>query len=180
MVCCNPSCRFLEAARNQRAISSARRNRSNTSFESNRPRDVKQTKSSRCSISPPSTSSAIAARASSIASSPNFAASSRKLTPRVSRSPRKKLSSKAAWGETAVRSKPAAHVLFQGIRGRKSHRLDVRRSRSQHRMRVHAKAEVGEPRPILQVVPRLETLAREVGNLILRNPRRCSRSQAAR
>ena len=40
------------AVENQRAISSARMNFSNTSFESNRPRAVKRTKSPGCSISP--------------------------------------------------------------------------------------------------------------------------------
>jgi len=43
-------------------------------------------------------------------------------------------------------------VLFQGVSGRKPHRFDVWRGRSQHRMRVHAKTEVRLPRPILQIV----------------------------
>src|SRR5271156_5777006 len=37
-------------------------------------------------------------------------------------------------------------------------------------MRVYAETEVGLPRPIFQVMPRLAALAREVGNFIMRNP----------
>src|SRR5580704_7269949 len=42
-----------------------------------------------------------------------------------------------------------AHVLFQRIRGRKSHRVDVWSSRSQHRVRVYTKTEIRLPGPIL-------------------------------
>ena len=95
-------------------------------------------------------------RTFSTASSPKFAASSRRFTPRVSRSPRKKLSSNAARRETAVRCKRRLQPrIVPGSPRRESHRVGVRRRRNQHRMRVHAKAEIGLPRPVLQVVPRL-------------------------
>ena len=43
---------------------------------------------------------------------------------------------------------------------------------AKHRVRVYAKAEIRLPRPILQIVPRFKSVAGEIGNFILRNPRR--------
>src|SRR5436853_544714 len=84
----------------------------NTSLESNLPRDVRQTESPHRSISPPSTNSEIVPWNSSTAFSPKPRDISRKSTPAVSRSPRKKLSSKAACRDTTVCSKGAPETYF--------------------------------------------------------------------
>src|SRR5215469_18978693 len=44
--------------------------------------------------------------------------------------------------------------------------------RYQHRVRIRAEAKIWLPRPVLQIMPRFKSGAREVRDLILRHPRR--------
>src|ERR1700676_5029695 len=88
------------------------RNRSNTSFERRRPRGVRRITSACFSINPGRTRPARVSDKPVIASSPKLAATCRKLTPQVSRRPRKNVSSSAADSETEVRfSGPSATYL---------------------------------------------------------------------
>src|SRR5258708_26000962 len=66
----------------------------------------------------------------------------------------------------------SGNVSFQRIGAGEAYRVGVRRGRCQHRMRIHAKTQVRVPRPLFQVMPRLESIARNVAYLLLRDSSR--------
>ena len=156
----------------QRRSRSARMKRSNTSFESNRPREVSETRSSRCSISPDAIKFCNAA--SRLIGGP------RRILPQFRAGLRR--DSAEVPGKSFLRRLPDArrwsaeepHRLTYSSResaARESHSIDLWRCGDQHRVRVHSEAEIGLPRPIFQVVHGFEPLAGKVGNLVLLNRR---------
>src|SRR5260370_24726016 len=86
------------------------RKRWKTSFESSRPRGVRRTYLPSISISPLFRNSETSFSKSPTACSPKSADSSRRSSPRVSLSPRKKLSCNAASFDTSVRCKGACAI----------------------------------------------------------------------
>ena len=100
----------------------------------------------------------------------SVAAISRRLTPRFKRSPRKKALFQSGRRETTVSAATANRQHISPAR-RRSKSAPPRPSgrRDQHRVRIHAEAEIRLACPVFQVVARLEPGAGEVGNLVLSN-----------
>src|ERR1700731_4168576 len=93
------------------------RKRWNTSFESSRPLGVRRTYLPSISINPLFRNSETSFSKSPNASSPKSADSSPRSSPRASLSPRKKLSSNAAWRDTSVRCKGASAMYCSSESG---------------------------------------------------------------
>src|ERR1700736_3138999 len=64
---------------------------------------------------------------------------------------------------------PARYIVFKRIRSRESAFLHLVLRSEEHRMGIDTKSQIRLPRPVLQIMPRLKSLAREAGNLVLIN-----------